>query len=146
MNLPVCRALFVTLLLGMLPIVMPGAVVAPAAADPNPCAGVIDDPGPPIADPEPDIAGQVGDAAGGVSGATVNLYRCDDAVPVRVASTATGQDGGYAFAAVPSGHFYVVEVIQTGPLAGTHPAAGTANPSAPQGLGPSVSDLNFTFE
>lgn len=112
------------------------------------CAAVQNEVDPPISDPEPNIGGRITDDAtsAGVSGASVRLYACEDGSATLVATTTTDSAGDYAFEALTPGGYYVVEVLESGPLAGYGPTAGTANPTAAIPLGPSETDADLAFE
>lgn len=111
----------------------------------DPCYGVTGDP--PISDPIPLISGQILDAGNsysGVSGATVEAFRCSSGVGVSQGTTQTDANGAYSFA-LTARHYYYVQAIMTGPLAGMAPV-GTANPTAVMPLGDSVDNVDLAFE
>lgn len=112
------------------------------------CAAVQNEVAPPINDPEPNIGGRITDDAtsAGVSAASVRLYACDGGSATLVETTTTDSTGDYAFEALTPGVYYVVEVLESGRLAGYGPAAGTANPTAAIPLGPSEMDVDLAFE
>ena len=123
--------------------------LAPAAVvyATGPCAQVAGDPGDPGIGTEPDLAGIVTDLGvpGPVSGATMQLYRCNQGEGTYVSSVTTNSSGHYEFWSL-SEAFYYVEAALSGPLAGKTPAAGTTNPSVADAVGPGDRSLDFSFQ
>lgn len=118
---------------------------APAAAT-SPCDSVTGTPRPPIGSPEPLISGTIlDDVNAGVSGATVNLYRCQGTSAVYVTQTTSTSTGAYSFGSLIQ-NWYYVEVALTGPLAGKSPSSGTSNPSSLIEVGEGILGLSFAFE
>jgi hypothetical protein len=120
----------------------------PAAFAAGPCDAVASapDPEPPPIDPY--IKGTIYSSAAttGLPGATVRLFQCDGRVATEVGSTTTNDTGVYAFTDMASAAYFFVEVEMTGPLAGMSVVAGSANPTAAEAIGGSVSGLDVWFE
>lgn len=113
----------------------------------SPCDSVAGNPRPPSGPPEPLISGTIlyDGTNTGVSGATVNLYRCQGTSSVYVAQTTSASTGAYVFGSL-SQNWYYVEALLTGPLSGMTPASGTSNPTNLIEVWQGVSGLNLSFE
>jgi hypothetical protein len=118
-----------------------------AHADTSPCDQVQDDPGDPGPGGEPDIGGTVTNASslGPISGATMQLYRCDLGVGSYVTSVVTNSSGHYEFGSLAQAYYYV-EAAMTGPLSGKSPASGTSNPSAAIANGDGDLGVDLSFQ
>ena len=111
----------------------------------SPCQSIMGDP--PISDPIELVAGRIIDAGNGnvgIPGATVAAFRCSSGSGVSQGTTQTESDGSYSFT-LSGGHYYYVQALLTGPLAGMTPF-GTVNPSAAMALGDSVDDVDLAFQ
>ncbi|MEP7216371.1 MAG: carboxypeptidase regulatory-like domain-containing protein [Anaerolineaceae bacterium] len=122
-------------------------VTGPAVLATSPCDSVTGDPHPPSLPPIPLISGSILDATTntGVSGATVNLYRCQGTTAVYVTQLTTNSNGEYSFGSLSQNWYYVVASL-TGPLSGKSPATGTINPSSLIGVGTGAQGLSLAFE
>ncbi len=73
----------------------------------------------------------------------MKLYRCADGSVVYETSTTTNGTGYYEFGDLTAQHWYYIEAVRTGPLAGMTPAPGTSNPTGPVGETSTTIDLTF---
>jgi hypothetical protein len=80
-----------------------------------------------------------------VSGATVNLYRCQGSTPLYVTQVTTDVNGTYLFGSLSQNWYYVV-VSLTGPLSGKVPSSGTNNPTNLIEVGGGATGVDLAFE
>ena len=122
------------------------ATPLPVAAT-NPCSTVSGPPPSLPGEPVPTIGGTITlDSTTVVSGATIDLYRCDGTTAVSAGSDTTDSNGDYLFDSLTEDKWYYVEASLTGPLAGKSPATGTDNPSSLIGVGEGDPNVDMDFE
>lgn len=107
--------------------------VAPVAANVDPCNSAEFLPEPPGGRPKPTAIGSVVEGANAdpVSGATLNVYRCEGSQSVWLASSLTDAAGEYQFVDIDHGddYFYIAAEM-SGPLSGKSPSEGSSASSA----------------